>query len=323
MAEMRAAVYDRYGPPEVLRVARLPVPQPVAGEVLVRVWATSVNGGEVQARSGKLRLVLGSTFPQRVGIDLVGEVVGVGAGVDDVGVGETVWAISENPIGTTAEWFAVRRSRLSRSPANLSPVQAVTLPAGATTAITALREKAGLRRGERLLVRGAAGGVGSLGVQVGKVLGAHVTALARAQAADFVRGLGADEVVDHRATPLSALGGFDVVLDTAGSDHRAVRRLLRPGGRMVAITIDMDRRLASLGYVLASRVHGAGRVRIFRGDPGPELLAEVAALADSGDLRPVVDEVFPLERVADAHRALEAGGVLGKHVIEIARPEDG
>lgn len=132
-----------------------------------------------------------------------------------------------------------------------------------------------------------------------------------------MRSLGADEVLDHTRTDLSALGRFDVVLDTAGSRHRDLRRLLSPTGRMVAITIDMQHRVASLGHILASTVHGSRRVRIFRGDPDPELLTELAELAERGDLRPVVHDVFPLARIVDAHRALEAGGVRGKHVIEI------
>ena len=320
VVEMRAAVFDRYGPPEVLRIARVPKPRPAAGEGLVRVLATSLNGGEVQGRAGRLSAVLGKKFPMRTGIDLVGEGVEVAADVHDVQVGQVIWAISETPPDTVAEYFAVRRGRLSLAPSTLTALEAVTLPAGATTAITALRDKAAIKPGERLLVRGATGGVGSLAVQVGKLYGAHVTALARAGAFDAARELGADEVIDYRSTPLSALGRFDVIIDTAGSDFRGQRRLLSPDGRMVAITIDMNRRVSSLAYVLGSTIHGSRRVRIFRGDPDPELMTEVAMLADQGLLRPIVSQVYPLDRIADAHRSLEAGGVIGKHVIEIATP---
>ncbi|MGW8564901.1 NAD(P)-dependent alcohol dehydrogenase [Isoptericola sp. NPDC055881] len=304
----------------MLRIAKVPMPRPAAGEVLVRVLATSLNGGEVQGRAGRLSAVLGKKFPMRTGIDLVGEVVEVAADVDDVEVGQMVWAISETPPGTAAEYFAVRRSRLSPAPSTLTALQAVTIPAGATTAVTALRDKAAIKPGERLLVRGATGGVGSFAVQVGKLYGAHVTALARAEALSTARSLGADDAIDYRSTPLSALGRFDVIVDTAGSDFRGQRRLLSPGGRMVAITIDMNRRLASLAYVLGSTIHGPRRVRIFRGDPDPQLLTDVARLADQGVLRPIVNEVYPLDRIAEAHRSLEAGGVIGKHVIEIAKP---
>lgn len=319
---MRAAVFDRYGPPGVLRITDLDRPIPSAHEVLVRVWATSLNGGEIQGRAGRLRAVLGNKFPQRTGIDLVGDVVEVGSEVHDLTVGKRVWGISENPIGTTAEYFAIRRARISLAPRNLTPNEAVTLLAGGTTAITALREKASLQPGERLLVRGAAGGVGSLAIQIGRLNGAHVTALARADALDFVRELGAHEALDYRNTELSQLDPFDVIIDTAGSRHRSLRRLLSTGGRMVAITIDMDRRLASLGYIAMSTIYGPRRVRIFRGDPDPALLYELTRRAERRDVRPVVDTVYPLDHIADAHRAHENGGVRGKHVIEIALPPD-
>ena len=320
MPEMRAALFDRYGPPEVLRIGTVPRPEPEPGQVLVRVQATSLNGGEVQGRSGRLRLVLGNRFPQRLGIDLVGEVAGIGTGVTDLNQGDPVWGVSENPIGTNAEYFALSRDRVSRPPANLSPIEAVTLIAGGTTAITALRDRAHLRAGERLLVRGAAGGVGSLGVQVGKLYGAHVTALARTESFDYVRGLGADDVLDYRTTDLNALAGFDVILDTAGSRLLTVRRLLNRGGRMVTITIDMNHRLASLTAVIASTIHRNSRVQIFRGSPNSALLTELAQLTEQGRLRPIVDQVFPLDQIMDAHRALEAGGVQGKHVIQIRNP---
>lgn len=315
---MRAAVFDRYGPPEVLRIADVERPAPREGEVLVRVHATSINGGEVQGRAGRLRLVLGNRFPQRSGIDLVGEVAGLGSGVDGYRQGDRVWGLNESPIGTTAEYFAIDQHRISRAPVNLRPEEAVTLLAGGTTAITALRDKAHLQCGERLLIRGAAGGVGSIAVQIGHHCGAHVTALARTQNLDFVRGLGADEVVDYTRTSLSALGEFDVILDSAGSDHRQLRTHLSASGRMVAVTIDMQRRVASLGYLAASVVHGRRRVRVFRGRPHTALLEELARLAEQGIVKPVVHEVFPLEGVVDAHRALEAGGVEGKVVIRIA-----
>lgn len=259
---------------------------------------------------------------QRTGIDLVGIIAEVGPDVHDLPVGQTVWGISENPIGTTAEYFAIRRSRVCLAPRNLTPGEAVTLLAGGTTSITALRDKAALQPGERLLVRGAAGGVGSLAVQVGHLSGAHVTGLARADALDFVRDLGADDALDYRTTEPSQLGPFDMIIDTAGSHHRSLRRLLSPGGRMVAITIDMNRRLASLGYIALSTIHRSRRVRVFRGDPNPELLGELARMAERSEVRPVVDGVYPLDHIAEAHRALQEGGVRGKHVIEIGSPPD-
>lgn len=317
MSEMRAALFDRYGPPEVLRVGRAPVPALTPEEVLVRVWAVSVNGGELPGRAGKLRLVTGRSFPKVTGIDFAGEVAEVGSAVTGVPVGERVWGLLGRRSGSMAEYVAVRPRQLAPAPENLTLVQAVSLLAGGTTSVTALRDKAALKSGERLLVRGASGGVGSVAVQIGTLLGARVVALAGARNLDFVRGLGADEALDYRTTRLEDLGRFDVVLDTAGTRQAALRRLLAPGGRMVAVTIDIDRPFAALATVLASTVHGSGRIRVFSGNPGTGLLSELTRYAERGDLVPVVDTVHPLDAVADAHRALEAGGVRGKHVVEI------
>jgi NADPH:quinone reductase-like Zn-dependent oxidoreductase len=307
---MRAALFDRYGPPEVLYEGTVPDPVVTPGHVLVRVHAASVNGGEVMARSGKLKLLLGRKFPKRVGIDFAGEVVS-GPGFEP---GAHVWGgLPGFPFGSAAEYVAVHPRQLALSPVGLDLVHAAALPGVGTTAITALRDKAKLRRGERLLVRGASGGVGSVAVQVGKAHGAHVTALAGERNLDFVRELGADEAIDYRTAPAD-LGRFDVVLDTFGSTPRAYRRLLAPGGRMVGIAF---RSAADVGYLLASTVFGSRRVRFFSGRPEADLFADLAALVESGAVRPVVDAVYPLAEVAEAHRALEAGGVRGKYVIRV------
>lgn len=315
---MRAAMYDRYGPPEVLYIGRLPIPEIGPHQVLVRVQASSANGGEMALRAGRLRLATGRRFPKQVGADVVGEVVERGAGVTTAEVGDRVWGmVEETVLGAAAEYAAVDADRLALAPANLDAAEAVSLVVGGTTAITALRDKAHLRPGERLLVRGASGGVGSPAVQVGKLLGAHVTGLAGAHAAGFVRSLGADVVRDHRRTSPGELGEFDVVLDTVGTDHGAFRQLIAPGGRMVTVALDFDRLVLSTAYLAASMVHGRQRVRFFRGDPRSALLAELTRHAEHGDLTPVVDTVRPLAEIADAHRALEAGGVHGKHVVSI------
>ncbi|KOX09973.1 NAD(P)-dependent alcohol dehydrogenase [Nocardiopsis sp. NRRL B-16309] len=316
---MKAVLFDRYGGPDVLYVGRAPRPEPARGEVLVRVRAFSVNGGELAARSGRLRLLTGRRFPQRTGLDFTGEVAALGAGVTRMTVGDRVWGVlgRTSGFGSAAEYVAVPAERIGRVPEGLDLVEAAALPV-ATTAVTALRDKAGLRRGERLLVRGAAGGVGNAAVQLGRAYGAEVTAIARAANLDFVRGLGAHRAVDRRSARPSDLGRFDVVLDTAGTDLRAFRRLLNPGGRMVTIAFDLDRPVSSLGSIAASGVHGRGRVRFFSGDPTQGHFDDLARHVVEGKLSPAVDRVFPLEETAAAHRALEAGGVRGKYVVSVA-----
>ncbi|NUV37617.1 NAD(P)-dependent alcohol dehydrogenase, partial [Streptomyces sp. KAI-27] len=224
MTTMRAALFDRYGPPEVLYEGRVPVPVPKPGEVLVKVHATSVNGGELAGRAGRVRLVTGRRFPQRTGIDFTGEVAEVTPGVRGPAVGDRVWGVLGRTMGSAAEYVAIGPGRLSPAPRTVSLTEAASLPAGGTTGLTALKAHAGLRPGERLLVRGAAGGVGSVAVQLGKALGAHVTAVAGAGRLDFVRELGADEAYSYTECGPGDLGPFDVIMDTAGTDHRLWRR---------------------------------------------------------------------------------------------------
>ncbi|MEU7990146.1 NAD(P)-dependent alcohol dehydrogenase [Streptosporangium canum] len=320
-SEMRAALFDRYGPPEVLYVGTVRKPVPGPGEVLVRVHAASVNGGELHGRAGKLRPVTGLLqrgFPKRMGLDFTGEVVALGPDPAEPGprVGDRVWGGLDRTFGSVAEYLAVRPRHLSLVPAGLDLVEASALPVG-TTAITALRDKAKLQPGERLLVRGGSGGVGVVAVQLGRALGAHVTALAGARNLDLVRDLGAHEAYDYATTRPADLPRFDVVMDTVGTEHPAYRRLLPPSGRMVAIAFDINRVAASLLYVAASTVYGRRRVRFFSGRPTHRLLADLTRYVETGAIRPVVDTVFPLEEIAKAHRALEAGGVGGKIIVRI------
>ncbi|MEU8007544.1 NAD(P)-dependent alcohol dehydrogenase [Catellatospora sp. NPDC049111] len=317
---MRAALYDRYGPPEVLYEGNVARPAAGPGQVLVRVRATSVNGGELYGRAGRVKavtgLLVGRGFPKQLGLDLAGRIEALGSGVTGLSVGQPVWGVSR-AMNAAAEYAAIAADRVAPIPDGLTFEQAAALAGVGTTAVTALVDKAGLRQGERLLVRGAAGGVGSIAVQLGRSLGAHVTALAGARTFDLVRDLGAHECIDYRAVTPGDLGRFDVVVDTVGTQLRAYRSRLTGGGRMVAISFDLDRVVASLGYVAASAVHGSRRVRFFSGNPRRADLDRLAALVARGAVRPVVDRVFPLADIAGAHQALEDGGVRGKIVVSI------
>ncbi|MGH8877343.1 MAG: NAD(P)-dependent alcohol dehydrogenase [Stackebrandtia sp.] len=317
---MRVALFDRYGPPEELYVGETDRPSMKPEQVLVRVRAVSVNGGEVLARAGKVRFataLLSRGFPKRIGIDFTGEIADIGSSVTGLRIGDRVWGGMARGFGSAAEYVAVPPKRLGLVPDGLDLVQSAALPV-ATTAITALRDHARLAPGERLLVRGASGGVGNVAVQLGHAWGAHVTALASKRHLDLVRELGADEAIDYADAEPQSLGGFDVVADTVGTRLAEFRRLLRPGGRMVTIAFDLDHKLASLGYIAGSAVHGSGRVRFFSGNPGTALYDDLAKLVADGAVRPVVDSVYPLADIAAAHRALESGGVRGKILVDVA-----
>lgn len=320
---MRRVQFDRYGPPEVLYVGEAPVPELGPGEVLVRVHGASVNGGEPYGRAGRLRLVTRGPFPRGTGVDFAGEVVQTGGATPGVGVGDRVWGIvrrrdyATGRGGSLADYVAVPANLVSASPAGLDLVQAGALPGVGTTAVVALEDKVGLRPGERLLVRGASGGVGSIAVQLGQALGAHVTGLASRRNLDLVRELGADEAYDYATVQPADLGPFDVILDTVGRQMPAYRRLLSHTGRMVTITPDITHLAGSLAAVAASVRFGSRRIRLFEGNPTRAQFAALAAHVDDGHIRPVIDTIHPMSDIAAAHRALEAHGSRGKHVIQV------
>ncbi len=317
MAKIRAALYDRYGGPEVLREAHVDAPSPKAGEVLVRVHAASVNGYDVGARSGALKIFTGRKFPKRTGLDFAGEVVDTLAG-SAFKSGDRVWGVLPlHQLGSAAELICVQPVQLAHSPVGLGFVEAAALPVVGSTVITALRDMGKLKPGQRLLVRGASGGVGSIAIQLGHALGAHVTGLASAANLGFVREMGADVALDYAITEPASLDAFDVILDTVGSNPRAWRRRLTLTGRMIAIVPDLKHPLTSMAYFAWSRVHGERRVRFFSDKPNTGLLTDLANYVKDGSVKPIVDQVHFLSNVADAHRAMEAGGRCGKQVLRV------
>ncbi|UBU18365.1 NAD(P)-dependent alcohol dehydrogenase [Nonomuraea gerenzanensis] len=315
---MRAVQYTRFGPPEVLRVNDVPTPQPGPGEVLVEVRAASVDAGELAFRTGRLRGLTRARFPRGLGGDFTGRIAALGAGVHGWSAGEEVWGLMPHlAFGAIADYVTVPEQRLARAPRNLSLLDAAALPSSGTTALTALTDKAALTGGERLLVRGATGGVGSLAVQLGKALGAHVTALAGARNLGWVTELGADTALDYRTTRPQDLGRYDVILDVVGTDLGAYQARLTRGGRLVALAFDQDRILASMVTMGLRAALSPRRVKLFSNNPSSARIAELTASAEAGSIRPVIDTVYPIGDVAQAHRRLEAGGVRGKLIIDM------
>ncbi|MCA2216002.1 NAD(P)-dependent alcohol dehydrogenase [Jidongwangia harbinensis] len=319
-ATVRAVRYDEFGPAEVLRVVDLPVPRVGPDEVLVKVRAAGVGGGEAPIRAGRLRRVMRTRPPAGVGNDFTGHVAAVGAEVRRLRVRDAVWGLMPHlTFGSTAEYVAVPERLVAPAPGTVDLVDAAALPSAGTTVLTALTEKAELRPGQRLLVRGGSGGVGTVAVQLGRSLGAHVTALASARNLAWVRDLGADEAVDYRGDAATRLAPFDVIVDTVGTDLPAVRRMLARRGRMVALAVDPGHLAANVLFLARGTLSPSRRVVAFSNNPGTERLVELTRYVEDGTLRPVVDTVFPMDRTAEAHRRIEAGGVRGKYVIDVAR----
>lgn len=319
METMRAIVFDRFGGPKELREAHLPRPEVRRGEVLVSVDAVSVNGADLLLRSGKLGLFAGRHFPKQLGIDFVGSIIAAHETVDldKLAVGDHIWGTVDGGMRSLAEVVSVSATQIARAPRGLTAEEAATLLAGGTTAYIGLIDKAGLREGDHVLVRGASGGVGSIAVQLAKSRGAHVTALASATSTEFLHGLGADIVHDYRTTALTDIGTFDVIFDTHGRGLLEVRRLLARGGRMVAISFDEDAPVRSLLDIASTSIFGSRRIRAFSGKPSRPDFERLTTQVERGELRPVLHKAFPFVEAAKAHEALEAGGIHGKVVISI------
>jgi NADPH:quinone reductase-like Zn-dependent oxidoreductase len=212
-----------------------------------------------------------------------------------------------------AEYVAVGTDRVASMPPGLSPAEAAALVVPGPTAVRALRRCARLQAGERLLVRGAGGGVGLAVVQLGIALGATVTTLSAERDFDRLRSYGVQDTLDYRTHTADELDRFDVIVDTVGRQLSAYRRKLAPGGRMVAIAAASPGEFA---VAVVSAVYGPRRMRFFSDDARTEHLDAVTALIEAGSLAPVLGPRYTLENAADAHRSLAAGGCTGKRVVD-------
>ncbi|MEV8404073.1 zinc-binding dehydrogenase [Streptomyces niveus] len=304
---MRVVELVRFGDADTAFATReLPRPSPGPGQLLVRVEATSVNPLDLQTRRGDYRDEV--ALPAVIGNDVSGVVVGTGPGADDFRPGDEVWYLA--PVftgqGTYAEFHVVDQAVVARKPVGLSHVEAAGLALVGMTAWEGLVERAGLRVGERVLVHGGAGGVGSVAVQLASALGAEVVTTARARDHEFVTGLGADHAIDFSAgdyaPQVRALGGVDVVLDTVGGDTLARSpEILADRGRVVSIVDIADPQNLFAAWGVNATYHF-----VFV-SPGRAKLEALGRLVDQSKLRPVIGAVLPLADVAQAHTLLEGG----------------
>ncbi|WKX74531.1 NADP-dependent oxidoreductase [Streptomyces sp. XD-27] len=308
---MRAIGQDGFGGPEVLKVIEVERPEPGPAEVLVRVHAAGVNPTDSWHRaSGGLA---GAVV--RLGWDVSGVVEAVGPGVTTLAPGDEVFGLPRHPLpaGTYAEYVTSPARHLVRKPAGLTHVQAAALPLAALTAWQALVDVAELSPGQRVLIHAAAGGVGHLAVQIAKARGAHVIGTARSAKHDFLRGLGADELVDYTEADFeTAIEPVDVVIDTIGGAYgpRSLRTLRR-GGVLVSLASPAEAYLADEAAPLGLRA----TFMIVEADQAG--MREIAALAEAGLLRPAIDTVLPLDQAAKAHELGDSRRTTGKIVLSL------
>ncbi|RTQ48941.1 NAD(P)-dependent alcohol dehydrogenase [Hymenobacter gummosus] len=313
---MKAIYYTEYGSADVLRYGEQPTPEPKAGELLVRVHASSVNPVDWKIRRGELRLVSGFCFPQIPGRDVAGVVARVGAGVSGFGPGDRVFGMVDALGGAGAEYAVLPAKVAAALPEGLSFAQAAAVPLAGLTALQALRDRGELATGERVLVNGAAGGVGTLAVQLARLLGAgHVTAVCSARNAALVRSLGPDEIIDYQQHDFTQdAGRYDLIFDAvARSSYLQSKAALRPGGRYVTTVIDPKDALLGLPLSVFSDKKLSMVLARDRGADTRQLARWLAA----GQLRPVIDTTFPLADAAQAHRYSEQGHAAGKIVLTV------
>ncbi len=313
-ATMRAVLIDRYGGPEVLRLATVPRPVPTRGQVLVRTRFIGVNPKDVIVRKGKFQIATGKKFPLIVGHDIAGEVVEVGLGAD-LAKGDQVYGMINDFAGRAyAEYAAVDCKQLAKAPASIELAVAAAVPLAAQTALQALRDDAHLKAGQSVLINGASGGVGVFAVQIAKILGAQVTAVCSHRNVDLVTELGADRVIDYTKTELVDLDEqFDVIFDVFGNYRfEQLKKLLSARGTYVN-TIPSARIFKDVARTFVRRK----RAKLVIVKSKRDQLDWLCQQIDAGRLRVVVDRSFPLADVAEAHRYMETKRARGKVVLSV------
>jgi NADPH:quinone reductase-like Zn-dependent oxidoreductase len=323
---MRAATADRFGPPEVVRLVDLPKPRPAAGELLVQVRASTVSVADQRLRSrrvprGTSLLVtptIGLLRPRLrvLGMEAAGVVEAIGVGVTRFMPGDEVILMRGARMGCHAEYVTIDEAgEVAPKPANLSFEEAAAIVFGGITAIRYL-ERVSIGQGADVLVNGASGAVGSAVVQLAAARGARVTAVTSGRNTELVRGLGASRVIDYTREDFALEEGaaYDVIVECVGNaPFDRVAHLLRPGGALLLVIADLPGMLAS-----GRQARRSGLVVDHRGgEMGAEGMARLTALAEVGELRPVIDRTYALDDIVDAHRYVDTGRKCGSVVLSI------
>ncbi|HEU4521425.1 MAG TPA: NAD(P)-dependent alcohol dehydrogenase [Thermoanaerobaculia bacterium] len=322
---MKAIVYETYGSPAVLQLKELPKPEPKDNEVLIRTRATTVTAGDWRVRSLEVpkgfrllsRLALGIFRPRQkiLGSELAGTIESVGRSVTRFKVGDAVFAFPGLKMGSYVEYKCMPEDGpLAAKPENLTFDEAAAISFGGTTALDFLR-RGKLKRGEKVLVNGASGAVGTAAVQLARHFGAEVTAVCSAGNADLVKSIGANRVIDYAKEDFTENGEtYDVIVDTAGTaPFSRCRKSLNDGGRLLLV-------LGGLADMLkAPWVSMTGNKRIVAGTAAgrAEDLRYLADLARSGEFKPVIDRRYPFERMAEAHAYVDTGRKRGNVVVTL------
>lgn len=310
---MKAVQIEKFGHAEEMKIKELEQPQPGPGEVLIEVHASSVNPADVMIREGHMAKMMAKQPPFTLGIDVAGVVVKIGENVKEFKVGDKVYGqagIGNGGSGAFAEYAVAPVSALATMPNNLDFSQSAAIVLTGVSALQALTENLNLKPEQKILIHGAAGGIGSAAVQLAKYLGAYVAATASGEGVEFVRQLGADEVIDYKTEEFDKkLSGYDAVFDTvAGETYKKSFKVLKPGGMIVSMLEQPDVELMAEHKVTAiSQFTQVNSVR----------LKALKQLLESEVIKVNIDSTFPLSDFQAAFKAKESGNVRGKIVISV------
>ena len=324
---MKAAVVARYGPPEVVELRDLPDPRPRPGEVMIRVHSSTVTAADWRMRSGTvprgfgplIRLALGWRGPRQavLGVEMAGEVLALGEGVTRFALGDRVLAMTGVRMGGHAERAVLKESgAVALIAPGVSFETAAALPFGGTTAFHFLKDKGGVKPGDRVLINGASGGVGTAAIQLARHFGAEVTAVTSAANAELATRLGASRVIDYQAVDFAAEGFcYDLILDTVGNcPYARARPALADGGRLLLVATDL---MGTLGAVMRSRRQAGHRIIAGVAAERREVLELLMALAARGILTPPIDRRYRLDQIRAAHAYVETRRKRGSVIVSI------
>ncbi|HEX5797300.1 MAG TPA: NADP-dependent oxidoreductase [Candidatus Saccharimonadales bacterium] len=310
---MKAAQISEYGDSSVLQINEVEKPVPKPKQVVVEVYAASLNPFDTSVRAGYVKDSMPIQLPATLGGDIAGVVSEVGDNVDSLGVGDKVYgqaSVVAGNSGAFAEFAATSAKQIAKSPSNLDFKQAASLPLVGVSAMQAVSEHIDLKPGQKIFIHGGAGGIGTIAIQIAKHLGAYVATTATGDGISLVKNLGADEIIDYRSRDFSeVLNGFDAVFDTVGGDDfNKSFPILKKGGIAVTMIAQPDEAKArELGVTV---VRQGTRVNTKK-------LNLLTKLVEEGVLVPQVNKVFPLEKIKEAFEAREGGATKGKVVITI------
>jgi len=312
---LKAVFYNKYGSPDVLEVGELEKPTIKEDEILVQAYASSVNPVDWKIRKGDLKIFTGKKFPKGVGADTVGKIAELGKNITDFQAGDEVYGkLSDFKGSAYAEFVVAKPEDLAIKPKNLDYNEAATVPLAALTAYQALVNRGGLTKGSRVLINGCSGGVGHFAVQIAKELGADVTGVCSTKNTKLAKELGADKVIDYTKKNISeSAEKYDIFFDAvANQSYGKIKPILNKNGRYVTTLPSVGVILSPITGLLSSK-----KAKMINAKSNPQDLQQITKMIENGEVKPIIEKIYPLEDVREAHRHSETGRVVGKLAISI------